>query len=183
MATANDLAALDELVTEEPEFKRIEIVANALERWGVDKSIREQVGLHGRQSGVDVLDLLNALPDKLGYKSVEEFVCGYQPLGDSRSEQETADVEHWNRLCRKALIVARQPTDADSGDLYKPVGELFADLAEFVGERYRLYQFIKEARATRPAGPRAAGFTGPAASRSASTSSTATKRRTSPRTR
>ncbi|MDQ6722070.1 MAG: hypothetical protein M3003_14920 [Candidatus Dormibacteraeota bacterium] len=147
MAKASDMITLRELITQEPEFKRIEIVANALERWNVDMSIREQVRIHGRQSGVDVLDLLHLLPAKLGYESAEQFVCGYQPLGGRTAE--TAEFGRWDSLCRQALTVARQPADADWSDLHKPVDDLVAGLAEFVGERYRLYQFMKEARASR----------------------------------
>ncbi len=149
MATASDVAVLYELVREHPEFKRIGIVANALERWNVDPSIREVVRLHGRQSGVDVLDLLDVLPAKLGYDSPERFVCGYRAMGDSLTAEETAEFERWNALHRQALKVARQPAHADWMDLHEPVAALFASLAEFVGERYRLYGFVQEARSSR----------------------------------
>jgi hypothetical protein len=147
---ANDTAVLRELVAQKPEFKRISIILDALELWTSSPSIRDQVRVHGRQSGIDVLDFLDRLPQKLGYESVEQLICGYQPVGDVISPEEKDGFERWNKLSRQALTVARRPADDDWMELYEPVRALFNDLAEFVGGKYRLYQFTKEARASRP---------------------------------
>jgi hypothetical protein len=150
MVSPDDAAALKELVAAMPEFKRIGTVINALELWSTNRSIRDQVRIHGRQSGVDVLDFLDRLPAELGYETPEQLVCGYRPLGNSTDAEDKAEFEAWNKLCRRALNVARQPEHSDWPELQEPVNDLFFDLARFVGKRYRLAQFIKEARASRP---------------------------------
>jgi len=149
MVAPEDTAALRELVADKPEFKRIKIVLDALEHWITNVPGREQVREHGRQSGVDVLDFLEELPGRLEFGSAEQLICGYQPLGGLTTAEEAAEFESWNKLCRQAVDLADQPAHSDWMDLQKPANDLFADLAGFVGKRYRRYEFTKETRASR----------------------------------
>src|SRR5438445_3667710 len=141
MVAPEDTAALRELVQDKPEFKRIKIVLDALELWNSNPSIVDQVRSHGRQAGVDVLDFLDTLPTRLEYASAEQFICGYEPVAGATPADMAAEFEGWNNLYRRALNVASQPADSDWMELKEPVNDLFADLAEFVGKRYRRYQF------------------------------------------
>ena len=150
-ATAQDLAALEELANSErfPYLARmIDVVTSWISSPNLAGNVPPEVSA---SAGADLVDFLPRLPKAMSAASEIDFVLGYKPSDMALLPKEDAtQVIAWHGFHSQGVLHCGDTMTADPDELRKQWVKLVEDLAIFVAHRRRIRRQLNGVRGSRP---------------------------------